>query len=603
MKTLLIFVPQWTPISPHFALPSLLGQLKANNFEADGLDLNIDFYNKILNPDFIKNSVVKAVENNNQLLSEIAPFIKEGKNFLDYPLNIQNKMTKYTKVKEFVTKKQTLLASIPDLAQEAVHTLKSEDFYKPEILIKSINIIDTALEMASLPYFPSKISLDNYSNPFFKLNMESIKYFVFDKETNIFIEYYKNILDDILSKNYNYIGISINSSSQIIPGLTLANMLKNKTGAHINIGGNFFGRVKEAIVKNPEFFDLFCDTILTEEGERPVVELARYINNEIKIDDVSNLIYKKGDDVIINEIKTPMKLDEMSIVSLDGYDFSKYFAPEIILPFQSSRGCYWGKCSFCDQDFGQNFNVKNIEKLTDEFIQLKEKYGIKYFEFIDESVGPSYLAELSKKIKEKNIDINYFFDARLEGTFSFEILKEAYNTGLKMILWGLESGSNSVMELINKGIDIEKRLEILKNSKDAGIWNFAFIFFGFPTETMEDARKTIQMLVQNKDIIHSYGRSVFTMGKHTKLKNEPKKYGITAVYPAVDEFSPSYTFDCIGMNKDELNSILKECTNTCNEAYQNPLWMYLRYREYLFLYLAKYGSDFVSNYKIDFTKL
>ena len=603
MKTLLIFVPQWTPISPHFALPSLLGQLKANNFEADGLDLNIDFYNKILNPDFIKNSVVKAVENNNHLLSEIAPYIKEGKNFLDYPLNIQNKMTKYAKVKEYITKKQSLLASIPNLAQEAVETLKSKDFYNPEILIKSINIIDTALEMASLPYFPTKISLDNYSNPFFKLNMESIKYFVFDKETNIFIDYYKSILDDILSKNYDYIGISINSSSQIIPGLTLANMLKNKTNAHINIGGNFFGRVKEAIVKNPEFFDLFCNTILTEEGERPVVELAKYINNEIEIKDVSNLIYKNGDDVIINEIKTPMKLDEMSIVSLDGYDFKKYFAPEIILPFQSSRGCYWGKCSFCDQDFGQNFNVKNVEKLTDEFIQLKEKYGIKYFEFIDESVGPSYLAELSRKIKEKDIDINYFFDARLEGAFSFEILKEAHNTGLKMVLWGLESGSNSVMELINKGIDIEKRFEILKNSKDAGIWNFAFIFFGFPTETIDDARKTIQMLVQNKDIIHSYGRSVFTMGKHTKLKNEPEKYGITAVYPAVDEFSPSYTFDCIGMNKEELNSILKECTKTCNEAYQNPLWMYLRYREYLFLYLAKYGSNRVSNYKIDFTKI
>ena len=65
-------------------------------------------------------------------------------------------MTKYTKVKEFVTKKQTLLASIPDLAQEAVHTLKSEDFYKPEILIKAVNIIDSALEMASMPYFPSK---------------------------------------------------------------------------------------------------------------------------------------------------------------------------------------------------------------------------------------------------------------------------------------------------------------------------------------------------------------------------------------------------------------------------------------------------------------
>ena len=218
-------------------------------------------------------------------------------------------------------------------------------------------------------------------------------------------------------------------------------------------------------------------------------------------------------------------------------------------------------------------------------------------------MGPSYLGELTDKIKEKNIDINYFFDARLETSLTTELLQNAYTSGLRMVLWGLESGSNSVMELINKGIDIDRRLEILKNSSDSGIWNFAFIFFGFPTETAADAKKTIELICQNKDIIHSYGRSVFTMGKHTKLKDEPEKYGITAVYPAQDEFSPTYTFDCIGMNKEELSLILKECTKTCNEAYNNPLWMYLRYREYLFLYLSKFGSDWVYNYKLDFSRM
>lgn len=603
MKTLLLFPPQWTPIAPHFALPSLLGQLKANGYDSEVMDLNIDFYNKILNPDFVKNSILKAVDNNQNLLSEIAQYIKEGKDFSEYPLKIQNKIVKYTKVKEYITQKQSALANFPDMAKEALDIIKGENFYNPEILIKSVNIMDTVLEMASLPYFPSKISLDNYSNPFFKLNFENIKYFVFDEDTNIFIEYYKTVLDDIKSKNPDYIGISINSSSQVIPGLTLANILKNKLNAHINIGGNFFGRVKEAIVKNPEFFDLFCDTVLVEEGERPVVELARYINGEIKIEEVSNLIYQKDGKTVVNETKKPMKLDEMAIVSLDGYDFKKYFAPEVILPFQSSRGCYWGKCSFCDQDFGQNFNVKNVDKLTDEFIKLKEKYGVKYFEFIDESVGPSYLSELTEKIEEKNIDINYFFDARLENTFAKDLLQKAFKSGLRMVLWGLESGSDSVMKLINKGIDIDKRLEILKNSSDSGVWNFAFIFFGFPTETVEDAKKTIKLICENKDIIHSYGRSVFTMGKHTKLKDEPEKYGITAVYPAQDEFSPTYTFDCIGMNKEELSLILKECTKTCNEAYNNPLWMYLRYREYLFLYLSKFGSDWVYNYKLDFSRM
>ncbi len=603
MKTLLLFPPQWTPISPHFALPSLVGQLKANGFDAKGIDLNIDFYNKVLKPDFIKNSVMRAIDNNKNILQEIAPYIKSGiqagKSFEDYPFDIQNKVVKYSKVKEFAEKKQGLLLEIPDLAEDAVKILKGEDFYKPEILIKAVNIIDSALEMASMPYFPSKISLDSYSNPLFKLTFEHMKFFVFDKDTNIFIEYYKSILDEILAEKADYIGISINSTGQIIPGLTLANMLKTNSNAHINIGGNFFGRVKNAVLNHTEFFNLFCDSILVEEGERPVVELAKYICGQIKIDDVSNLIYKKEDKIVINETKKPLRLDEMSIVSLDGYDFSKYFAPEIILPFQSSRGCYWGKCSFCDQDFGQNFNVKNVEKLTDEFVELKEKYGIKYFEFIDESVSPAYLAELSDKIKEKNIDVSYFFDARLEKTFTKETLKKGYDSGLKMVLWGLESGSDSVMELINKGIDTDKRLEILKNSNDAGLWNFAFIFFGFPTETKEDARKTIKMLCENNDIIHSYGRSVFTMGKHTKLKDEPEKYGITAVYPAVDEFSPTYTFDCIGMTKEELNSILKECTEACAKAYHHPLWMYLRYREYIFLYLAKYGKDWVSRYKIN----
>ena len=100
MKTLLLFPPQWTPIAPHFALPSLLGQLKANGYDSEVMDLNIDFYNKILNPDFVKNSILKAVDNNQNLLSEIAQYIKEGKDFSEYPLKIQNKIVKYTKVKE-----------------------------------------------------------------------------------------------------------------------------------------------------------------------------------------------------------------------------------------------------------------------------------------------------------------------------------------------------------------------------------------------------------------------------------------------------------------------------------------------------------------------
>ncbi len=600
MKVLLAFPPQWTPISPHFAIPSLSGQLKNAGYETYVCDLNIDFYNESLKSINVYNAASRAISEQDALLKEIAKFHSPEKQFSDYPLDIQNKMVRYSKVKEYITKKANDLINIPKFIENATSAIKDKDvFYKPEILIKSMSIIDEALEIISLPYYPSKISLDTYSNPFFKFNYNTIRYFVFDKNTNIFIDYYKNKLNEIKSIGAQYIGISINSSSQIVPGLTLAHMLKNNTDAHINIGGNFFGRVVDEVVKKREFFELFCHSLLVEEGELPVVELADYLSGKIPISEVSNLVYPKDGQIVINKKKTPLKLDDMANVSLEGYDFDKYFAPEIILPFQSSRGCYWGKCSFCDQGFGQNFNVKNADKLLKEFEEIQKKYKINKFEFIDESVGPAYLKELSEKLDKSHLNINFFMDARLERAFDSNTLKMAHKNGLKMILWGLESGSRKIMELINKGIDIDKRLDILKDSADAGIWNFAFIFFGFPAETREDALKTVDLIVNNKDIIHSYGRSVFTMGKHTRLRENPQAYGITKLNPVQDEFMPSYTFESSGMQNDELTQILKYCTETCHKAYNNPLWMYLRYREYLFLYLCKYSAKELSEYKLN----
>jgi hypothetical protein len=89
------------------------------------------------------------------------------------------------------------------------------------------------------------------------------------------------------------------------------------------------------------------------------------------------------------------------------------------------------------------------------------------------------------------------------------------------------------------------------------------------------------------------------MGRHAKLAQEPEKYGITKLYEIQDEFSPSLDFDCIGMTKQELKEILNECKMRCFKYYENPLWMFLRFREWLFLYVDKYGLDWVSNYKVN----
>ncbi len=588
-QILLIFPPQWTPISPYFALPSLTGQLKAKGYKANALDLNIDFFNELLDEENIKNSFLKIGVESQNLKDEIKKFFSPSKKASDYTVKEQIILFKYNKIKNYLSKDVHSVQNIISLISEAKETIKSEEFYNPKKLINSINIIDKALEIVSLPYCPNNIAFEGLSNPFFKFNFENIKYFVDDDTSNLFKPWYEQKFSEIMAKNPDFIGISINSSSQIIPGLTLSKLLKEKTDAHINIGGNFFGRIADTLLNHKDFFEIYADSVSIEEGEGPIVEVAKFVNGEIEIEQVSNLIYLKNDKICKNDKMTPVRLSQMANMDLDDYDFSKYFTPKIVLPYQSSRGCYWGKCSFCDQDFGQNLNVKSVDKVIDEFKEFKDKYNISDFEFIDESVSPKYLEEMSQKILENNIDVEYFFDARLESEFSKDILSAAYKSGARMILWGLESGSMKIMKLINKGIDLEKRFEVLKNSADAGLWNFAFIFFGFPAETKNDAMKTVKMLTNYHNVIHSYGRSVYTMGRHSKLAQEPEKYGITKIYPAEEEFSPNINFECTGMKQNELREILDYCIKECAKAYKNPLWMYLRYREWLFLYISKFG--------------
>ena len=600
MKVLFLFPPQWMPISPHFAIPTLLGQFENSPYEATAMDLNIDFYNKILTPSYIKNALKRGKQQLEEIKEELKTVYDPQKKFQDYDFKWQNKIAKSSMINELLEKKGKKLDKAAILIGQAVSIFKSKThFYNPKLFVSATETINTALEICSMPYYPTKINFTSYSNELLTLDWDSIKYYVFDKETNIFIDYFNSILPEIKSHQADYIGISINSSSQIIAGLTLANLLKKETTAHISIGGNHFGRVADSVEKHKDFFELFCDSLSVEEGEIPVYELARHIAGEIPIEKVPNLMYLKEDKVVSNPIIEPLKLNDMKTPSLKGFNLKKYLVPEIIMPFQTSRGCYWRKCSFCDHDFGMHYNIKNLDKLVEQIKIFKEKYNINKFEFIDEAISPAYMKEMSERFIKENLNITFFCDARLEKGFSKEVFEKANKAGLKMVLWGYESGSKKIMELINKGIDLDNRLKILKDANEAGIYNFAFIFFGFPAETKEDAMETIDVICNNTDIINSYGKSIFTMGKHTKLREAPEKYGVKGETYQEAEFSPTFHYEAIGMTKDELNEIVNLCTKRAFEAYGNRLSFHLMSREIMFLYLNRYSLKDVCEYKFE----
>jgi len=592
----LIFPPQWTPQNPpHRGVTTLAGHLRHNGYNVNLKDLNVEFYDKILTPEYIEYSGKKTLLEYDRLRFTV--FMKC--NIREEDESLKAEAAKMLHIENYLKECREAWEQTGALIDEAVSATRDpQRFYEANVLVDAFIIIEDALKIISLPYYPHQLCFNDFYHPDIPLELKSILPYCDDKKQNMFYEFYEGVLPEIFDTSPDLIIISMNSSTQVLPGLTLAKMIKNRNyGIHINISGDFFGRIKDNLLKLPKFFRNFCHSVTIGEGEKSMVELARTLCNNDKLKNAPSILYMKNGKVRYTGKGSPEKFENLGFQDLRGLKLYKYFTPEIVLCLESSKGCYWGKCTFCDTDFGVEHDIKSMDRLINEIKYLRDNYNIRHYEFVDESIRPEYMKEMAERFIEENLDIYWFSNGRLEEAFTPELLELLHRSGLTMILWGFESGNDRIMKLINKGISLEKRYDILKDSSDAGIWNFLYIFFGFPTETREEAMDTIKAMCERKDIVHSYGRSVFTLGKHSILKEEAEKYGIVDIIIDNQELSTSlYYRPSRGMNNEEVHEMIKLCTRMAMEAHGRPLWMYLKYRENLHLYLANRGAEYLKNY-------
>ena len=169
-----------------------------------------------------------------------------------------------------------------------------------------------------------------------------------------------------------------------------------------------------------------------------------------------------------------------------------------------------------------------IEQVIDEIEGFQKQFGINEFSFIDPAVSPKFLDDFSKLVIEKGLNIKYSAFTRLENTFTKELLEQLSKSGLKFCLWGLESGSQRILDLYSKGTNIENNKRILKDAHDAGIFNFVSVIIGFPKEDEQDLEKTLNFLTENTDCIDIIAANNFLLLKDAPIEKEPEKFGLTS---------------------------------------------------------------------------
>ncbi|MCK4431660.1 MAG: PqqD family peptide modification chaperone [Candidatus Aminicenantes bacterium] len=474
------------------------------------------------------------------------------------------------------------------------------NFYDISKLSESQRIINLAHILVSAAYYPTKLSFSSFEMKYSHESSSDVIKATLDRVENPFIDIYKDdLIPYIFQENPDIVGISIIGISQLIPGLTLARLLKSSNcRAHVVVGGSIFTRLIDILPQRKNLFSMFFDSVIAYEGERPLLELAKCLANGKSLKTVPNLIYYDGTKVCVNETCSPENINSLPTPCFDGFPLNLYFSPEPILPLMSSRGCYWRKCAFCDHShiYGNRYVPQNSERVVDNLEELSKKYGTSYFSFSDEAIAPNVFKSLSEKIIERKLNIQCLADARFERQFTSALCRKIANAGFKMLLFGLESGCDRVLTLMKKGTDRQTISELCKNSSHAGIWNHVFLFFGFPTETEEEAQETIDFVLSNKDIIHSVGCSVFSLGKYSPIRKHPEVYGVSSIQiDGNKDFQLWYNYDVnTGLNQEKAREVYKAFQELIADKYDNfKVWGKL-HRDHLLLYLSRYGTNNLS---------
>ena len=600
MKILLLYPPQWTPNSPYLALPLLAAQLKKHGYNTQVKDINIEFFNHILTRENLQKCFDQAKDFFFAFKEEVLEkYPNAEKNFQSYSFEEQTKLLKFKIISEFISSPQKTNDTING-CENAVSVLKNkEKFYDPELLFSAKKTIQEALKIASLPFAPNEMIYDNYfGNPLLKMDWKNIDFQCKNKDTNMFYDFFQNKIEETNKTESDLICISVPDLSQLIPAFTLSRILKEKTKKTVAIGGNYITQNKNDFLNHPEIFPEYCDFLMVGDGEKSIVELAEFIEGKRSVDNVSNLMYHNGEKAVCNPSAKELDFQEVAYADFDDIDFSLYFSPETVIPMQLSKGCYWGKCTFCDYYYGQQcFDIKKIDSVIDEIKYFMDKYSVKHFLFIDEAVPPKYYNELSKAILKNKLEIYFYSFVRLEKGFTREVFDNMYKAGFRIGLWGYESSSERIMKMMNKGIDIDERLRILRDAKEAGIWNNGLFIMGYPTETREEINKTISVIYENRDIIHSCTPSNFSLKKNAILMNFIGKNGLLG-YETNGEFYVVLKDEIEGVPQWERREIRRKFHSDYIEANKHCLWP-INYSDtdHILLYLSKYTCDFVSGYR------
>ena len=488
---------------PHLALPTLTAHLRAQGLDVVQRDLNCEVFDALLTRATLEQSLARL-----------------------------RRMRRLSLPPEVM---QAALARGPRLVEQvgpAKATFRGESFFDgPASLPAFLTLVDS-LNLASLPFYPASLELTRYTPPSPEDSSAGLLQAARDPQHNMFFDIFRQgILEDIKQARPDIVAISIPTLNQTLAAMTVAHLIKAVgLPCHVTVGGPHVSMLREQLPKTPDIFTLI-DSAVVFGGEIPLLRLVEALDGDGDLSKVPNLIYRDGDTVRATPVEVAPHPNLLP--DFDGLALDRYLTPKTVLPMLSTHGCYHGKCAFCNVGYGGpqsgplGFSQLNADLVVEQMIALRDKYNAHHIFFADEAFTPHNLKIMSARLAELDNPIHWCGCARFDKALSKELLESMARGGCRMLLFGLETASETTIRRMNKGTQVETMSRILRDSANAGIWNHTFFFFGFPGETMAHAQETVNFVYAHQDAIHSASPGAFLLERYSPVHRAPQNYGVS----------------------------------------------------------------------------
>lgn len=258
----------------------------------------------------------------------------------------------------------------------------------------------------------------------------------------------------------------------------------------------------DATDHSQEYLDQGADYVIIGEAEMTLSEL---INGKLPVHEIAGLVYKEGTETRQTLKREVLRnLDELPIPAWDLVNVEVYKKQWMqkngyfSLNMVTTRGCPY-KCNWCAKPiYGNRYNSHSPERIATELALLSQKYQPDHIWFCDDIFGlkPGWIQEFSQRIKEKNIAFRYKIQSRVDLLVDETTVKALAESGCEMVWLGAESGSQKILDAMDKGIKIEQVATARELLKQYHIECAFFLQFGYLGETNEDVDATLQMVLQ-----------------------------------------------------------------------------------------------------------